>query len=560
MAERSRSKFAVLTHEAKRERGKEDFWYFLTEILKNPVVYEPYHRKRAQSLMKWSKLKKLFLLPRGHIKSNIITIAFAVWLIVKNPNIRILIASHATDDAQGFCRGIRQLIDSEEFQAVYPEIRPAVSNGRLTCWRDDAILVERKSKQKERTVETASVNTPRTGRHYNVILFDDLINAKSVRNPQTILEGITFYKTTRPLLDPGGRIIVTGTRYNHGDVYGYIIKNESHDFDIDVSDCVMEGIYSADNPYGLKLEELRQGKGTPVYPTRFYMGPDHIGDPDNDTDGKFSIPKLIEELGSFHFCAQYRNDPVDPSTQTFKLGDEHFVPSLPANRQFEYFRVCDLSTDAKTVSHTAIVTGAIDHLGCIYIIDIFRKQCDPSEIIAELFRGQKVPEGVRPKRVGAEQRNIERLVKHFADIETRQTGVVIPWKWLPMDQAQKSKPDRVRGLQSWVESGKFFILENCRNKQVLVDELTFFPHYGDMDVADAAAQIPHIMWTSDAPREEKTESPEEALRKWFEASVNMPFTEEEDAMEEEFFVGAHSVMDAGLAARVSMVEYGRRAA
>ncbi|MCC6155702.1 MAG: hypothetical protein IT367_18175 [Candidatus Hydrogenedentes bacterium] len=562
MASENLRLFNVLTHEAHRERGKEDFWYFLSVIIKNPVLHEPYHRKIAQGLMDRRKLKKLFLLPRGHIKSNIVTIAFALWLIVKNPNIRILIASHATDDAQGFCRGIRQLIDSEEFQAVYPEIHPKVENGRLACWRDDALLIERKSTQKERTIEIASVRTPRTGRHYNVIFFDDLINDKSCRNPIAIQEGITFYKATRPLLDPGGYIYLVGTRYNFADAYGYVIANELHDFDMYLSDCVVEGVKSAENPNGLSLDDLRNGIGTPVFPTRFHMGPDHIGDPEHG-EGKFSIPKLIEELGSWIFCCQYRNNPLDPTTAVFKIDDIKVIDKLPEGRNFSYFRVQDYSTDAQTVSKTAIATGCVDDLGNIYITHIFRKQCDPSAIIEELFRGQRVEEAIRPKRIGAEKRNIERVIKHFADRKTAETGIVLPWKWLPMDQAQKSKPERVRGLQSWIEAGKFFILETCPQKQILIDELVHFPHYGDMDVADACAQIPHIMWTPEAVEDTTPKTPEQQLREWFEAQVGHSLTVEEVEAEEQFFVGGHSVMDPGLAARVTMAQYdvhGRMAA
>ena len=111
-----------------RKRALADFWVFLSEVIRNPVLYEPLHRPLAEWLGQaaWEKPKRLLLLPRGHIKSNILTVGFALWKVCKNTDIRILLASHKHGDATKFMGTIQNyILGNDHFRAVFPEIRPA---------------------------------------------------------------------------------------------------------------------------------------------------------------------------------------------------------------------------------------------------------------------------------------------------------------------------------------------------------------------------------------------------------------------------------------------------
>ena len=517
--------YAVLKWEGHRERGREDFWYFLTQIVGNPVLYEPLHKPLARRLEPWNwgpKQNKLILWPRGHLKTSVAVQAHTVWQITRNPEIRVLVGSHRADDAVASAGVCRAILDSDEYRAVYPEIRPAMQDGKVVCWRDDQFRVERKSKLKEHTVETASPGVKLTGKHYNVIKPDDIVNEDTVRSRTAMQKTTDFMKYLVPLLDPGGHVLMTGTRYDYGDEYGRIIAEESQDWDITVRKAVEHG-------------EV-------IYPTRFHLGPEHEGDPDNDTAGRFSLPKLKVTLGPYIYHCQYENEPADDSNATFQRGDIKVVQELPAHRSYVFGRSNDLSGEGETESATAIVDWAVDDLANLYIIHIVWEQMDPSRIINHLIAGQRKPEHARPTMVTGEKAAIERVLKHFLDKATRETGVLIPWKWLPTTQSQKSKLQRVLGFEPWWSAGRVHVLASCPHREDMIDQFVRYPRSGDMDIADAMAQIPVMMWPAGKEVEVSAEEKAEAqTRAWFEEQ----FGAWEDEGDERYWIGEHSVMDVG---------------
>lgn len=526
--------FKCLVWAAHRERGREDYWYFLTRILKNDILEESLHKPWAKSLERWPKLKKLRLAARGHLKSTLHGIGYSVWEITRNQNIRILLNSHRQEDAAAYGAAIRKTIDSEDYRWVYPEVSKAMQGNKEVCWRDDAFEVARSMVFKERTVETASVGTIPVGRHYNLIVYVDIVTDKNCTSPAMRKKTTDFVKACRPLLDPGGRELFEGTRYNYSDEYGRIMREEADSFDFEVQAAWIG-----------KWEERRA-----IYPKRFTFAPEHVGDPEHSGEGRWSLPKLKEELGTYVFSCQYGNEPMDDEAALFKRDALEPIAALPEKRNYVRLRVTDLSGEGDTKSETAIVDVAVDDLANIYIENIIVGQFSPSEIVRELHRAQSLPESVRPQMVGGERAMLEKVVKHYSDIETAKTGVLIPWRWLPGNQAQKSKPDRVRGLEPWVTGGKFYILETCRNKHVLIDQLTRFPHAGDMDVADACAQIPHIMWPADSSKraESEEEKRERETREWMERQFGDLFNDDEES---DFVVGGHTV--GGLELRDALV-------
>ena len=97
--------------------GRKDFWFFLKHVLRNPVLYAPLHKSLADWLLdeNWEGQKKMLLMPRGHVKSNIITGGYAVWRIVRDPNVRILLGSLNAQDAARFLAPIKAYIKDDEW-------------------------------------------------------------------------------------------------------------------------------------------------------------------------------------------------------------------------------------------------------------------------------------------------------------------------------------------------------------------------------------------------------------------------------------------------------------
>ena len=115
---------------------------------------------------------KLVLCPRGHLKSTICTVAYPLWRALNNPDCRILLANYKLDNAKSFLLQIRQeLTNNEVITHVYRKVLPDTKKVR---WNETNITLHRKSNPKEATFEVTGVGGEITGRHYDVILFDDI--------------------------------------------------------------------------------------------------------------------------------------------------------------------------------------------------------------------------------------------------------------------------------------------------------------------------------------------------------------------------------------------------
>ena len=125
-----------------RRRCLSDFWFFLQHGMQNTALYEPLHRGWAEGFSGYwgGKKKQMLLAPRGHVKSNVLTIGGSCWLIARDPNVRILILSHKAPDAAKFMRKIGQYLVQPVFRDILG-LRPAWNDyaNRTTSWNKDAL-------------------------------------------------------------------------------------------------------------------------------------------------------------------------------------------------------------------------------------------------------------------------------------------------------------------------------------------------------------------------------------------------------------------------------------
>jgi hypothetical protein len=168
--------------------------------------------------------KKLILVPRGHLKSSLVTVVWSIQQILKNPNIRILITNAVWDLARKFLREIGGLLtDKTLLREIYGPF-----DGPGSKFTQDELTVSQRTigTIKEATVTTAGVETALTGGHYDIIIHDDLVEENNINTKEQIQKIIRFYQNSLDLLDPGGQILVVGTRWAMGDLYGHLIETE----------------------------------------------------------------------------------------------------------------------------------------------------------------------------------------------------------------------------------------------------------------------------------------------------------------------------------------------
>lgn len=191
-----------------------------TKLLGYDEIRQEVHGKIIETLESPTK-RKLIVCPRGAFKSTLCSIAYPIWLILRDPNVRILIDSELYSNSRNFLRAIRLHLESNQFESVFGRYRTD------NCWTNALIAINRRTKpMKEATVTVSGIGAQKTSMHFDYIIADDLNSAKNSGTKENREKVIDHYKYYTSLLEPHGTIVVVGTRYSDDDVIGHIMANE----------------------------------------------------------------------------------------------------------------------------------------------------------------------------------------------------------------------------------------------------------------------------------------------------------------------------------------------
>ena len=435
---------------------------------------------------------------------------------------------------------IKRYIEQGNYGKVFPEIRPQFSKntGREQLWRDDAILIERQVDYTEATVEISSPTTKVVGRHYDILIMDDVVTEKNVNTPDQMMAIREFHEYCEALLDPGAEEIMIGTRYDYGDEYGRILSNAEirGEYDIMQYSCLKDPLVMAEmmaNPQRWKPEHDK----CLLYPLRFTLAPKDLIHPTDPTLNKKSLVATRKLIGSWLFSTQYMNEPVSPDSALFTpdVIDKMWVDKSPGVGHY-WFQVLDVSTEAMTkTSFTSLITFAVNSQGEVIVTDIFWGNYRFGQIATEILFRQKNPDhSRRPRKVGMGRSIYEKAVKPWLDEAARRDGIFVPVFMISGEEGQIPKTKRIeRGLQPWVENGKIYIWRECRNKHILVEEMLKFPRFPRMDCLDALAIAPFVLYS---PEELSEPTPQKnKLDKFLERAIM--------GLDQQEFIGGDKVMD-----------------
>lgn len=194
-----------------------DLFYLSKNILRYRELDEKTHRPLSDFTM--IPRPDIDLEPRGIFKTTIRTKGYAVWLIINNPDIRILLNHKILGKAKEMLREIKEHFERNEYFIYY------FGDWRGSVWGESQIIVNRRKKiLSEPTISIGSPDHEVTSGHYDVILNDDLIGLKDMVSLAERERILRFWKTQKYLLNKGGWIKNTGTRWHLEDVFNYLLK------------------------------------------------------------------------------------------------------------------------------------------------------------------------------------------------------------------------------------------------------------------------------------------------------------------------------------------------
>lgn len=177
----------------------------------------------------------LINVPPEHAKTTTFTVNYVVWLIHKNPDIRVVLVSKGLKLAQDFLYEIKLKLTSPLYREMH--LRFAPEGGWKDpdgSWSSDRIYVKGKNEsgiQKDPTVQAMGLKGQIYGRRADLVILDDIIDSKNCREVDFQLRLINRDIDSRLPSDQegGGLLLVLGTRVAPMDIYRTLTDIEDGD-------------------------------------------------------------------------------------------------------------------------------------------------------------------------------------------------------------------------------------------------------------------------------------------------------------------------------------------
>lgn len=382
-----------LDHSDLRVRALYDIWAFadLISFKGGAKSFYEIHREMAEincaqqihSEPKREYRRRMFLVPREHLKTTVNTVLYCMWRIYRNPDVRGILGTNIKDTSTDFIREVRAYFeDAELIETVWnnrphikgpliPKLKTASSNYKRAnyevteatdskvIWTSWAIQVIRRIKDKQPTLQALSVGMKPTSKHCDFIVLDDVVDltnsdshikAQKVRTWAHDLENVVTKKPVYYEICPGfhewlgNEILINGTRYHAWDYYSHFVGNTPEEF-----------------------KARTKKTGYTVYQRSVYKnGVDN-------SDG-YICPQLFDEevekdlldresLSTAMFFAQYCNKIVSSEDAIFTTADIRAVfPDHYRNSVYNLAKYCDHAqmTDNGPIVYPISLIGTID--------------------------------------------------------------------------------------------------------------------------------------------------------------------------------------------------------
>jgi intein/homing endonuclease/phage terminase large subunit-like protein len=192
---------------------------------------------------------------------------------------------------------------------------------------------------------------------------------------------------------------------------------------------------------------------------------------------------LKRQQGSSHFAAQYMLDPILAEDAVFKFDFKYYEKTDLTGVDLNRFITVDPAiSEKKEADYSAMVCVGVDKMNNWYILDLWREKCQPKRLLDQLFYWDSK---WKPISVGIETTAFQKTLQYFAYEEMKKQNHFIPLKELT--HSDKTKDQRIRGLEPRYETGSVFHCKQVANNDYLEDEIRRFPKGKNDDMVDALA-------------------------------------------------------------------------
>jgi predicted phage terminase large subunit-like protein len=203
---------------ASKQIGKDSMLGFATHVYPGFKI-GPHHRKLSrifEDVIAGKKKRVIINIAPRHGKSEFSSYLFPAYFLGKFPEKKIIMGTHTASLSEDFGRRVRNLIESDEYQELFPDTRVAEDQKAAGKWSTGA----------GGQYYAAGVGGALAGRGADLFVIDDPHSEQDVKsNSRLAFDTAWAWFQTGPLqrLMPGGAIIVIMTRWSLLDLTGRLI-------------------------------------------------------------------------------------------------------------------------------------------------------------------------------------------------------------------------------------------------------------------------------------------------------------------------------------------------
>ncbi len=422
------------------------------------------------------KRNYLFLFPRDHLKTTVVTIAHSIQWIINYYDVRILLSvASGVQSNQLMNALLGHFRNNPKFRYLYPEVCPELK--RASDWGSlEHFTVPNRTRQiKEPTMMAVTIGKIIAGTHQDVHKHSDLVDKENVKTVNQIKDVNDHFGYTDPLLarvnSAQGWRDVEGTRYDFSDLYGTILDHQNAIPDEERSYRIIERAAEADPKAQRTLWESRY-----------------------DWEALMAI-KRNPLMSLYMYEAQYNQRVIPPSggLATRDEIESMWIPRKKVRELMPLYRVhttVDLASmkEQSEGAFEAIVTCGFLPSGAIHVIDVTHGHLTPFEVIANLF---DVWKRYHPIDIKIEANHHAQVLEPFLNQEMNKRGIWLPVTLIPRSNAE-NKDERIKGLQPFIHAKRIRIVDDLPCDGQLILEMARWPRYKFKDIVDALSdQLQH---------------------------------------------------------------------
>ena len=456
-----------------KERARNTFMGFVEKVWPE-FISGRHHKIMAQAFERVARgeCKRLIInMPPRHTKSEFASYLLPAWFLGKYPNKKIIQSSNTGELAVGFGRKVRNLVDTEVYREIFPEL----------TLQQDSKAAGRWNTSKGGDYFAIGVGGTVTGKGANVLIIDDPHSeqeaALAASNPEVFDKVYEWYTSgPRQRLQPGGAIVIVMTRWAQRDLTGQVLK-------------------AAHNRGGEQWEVIEfpaiMPSGNPLWPEFWSLG---------------ELEALRTELPNSKWQAQYQQNPIGNESAIvkrdwWKWWEQERPP------QCEYILQSWDTAFEKTqrADYSAGTTWGIfyndeDHsLPNIILLNTYKRRVEWVQLKKDVFNEYEEWE---PDSVIVEKKATGAPLIY----ELRAMGIPVQ-EYTP--SRGQDKIARLNSVSDIIASGKVWVPRTAWAEE-LVDEVAAFPSGEHDDLVDATTlalmrfrQGGFLRLPTDEPEEQK---------------------------------------------------------